>query len=210
MRMLDLYCGEGLAAWGYWLSGRFSEIVGVDIHNMKSRYSFDFIQSDALALDYEFFAGFDFVHASPPCQAYSKATPRQYRVNHPRLIAATHLMLNASGLPYVIENVEGSGAELRPNFICDGGAFGLPSQRRRYFHISTLEAPQRLIKGGATLSPNGAAYIRKEQLISAMGLNAINPNALAKMTIKGIEQGVPPQFTRHIAGLIFEHKVMLG
>lgn len=72
-KLLDLFCGEGLAAWGYWLSGRFSHIVGVDINlQMRSRYSFDFIEGDVLSLDYEFLSKFDFVHASPPCQAYSK------------------------------------------------------------------------------------------------------------------------------------------
>jgi hypothetical protein len=91
MRLLDLFCGEGLAAWGYWLSGRFSEIVGVDINpEMSSSYSFDFVCADALTLDYEFLLQFDFIHASPPCQGYSKMTPDQSK--HPRLIPGTHLM----------------------------------------------------------------------------------------------------------------------
>jgi len=51
MRLLDLCCGAGLAAWGYWRSGAFSEVVGVDINPMP--YPFDFICGDALTLDYE-------------------------------------------------------------------------------------------------------------------------------------------------------------
>lgn len=138
MRMLTLFCGEGLACWGYWLSGRFHEIVGVDIADMSSSYSFDFVQGDALSLTYDFLMGFDFIHASPPCQGYSKMTPDQSK--HPRLIAATHLMLKAAGKPHVIENVEGSGQELKPNLRLYGRDFGLPMHRPRYFHLNQMRA----------------------------------------------------------------------
>ena len=75
MILLDLYCGTGVGAWGYWRSGRFSQIVGVDTDDEKlAGYSFDKINANALSLDYDFLAQFDFIHASPPCQAYSKMT----------------------------------------------------------------------------------------------------------------------------------------
>src|SRR5215207_8218785 len=114
-RLLSLFCGGGLACWGYWRSGRFSEIVGVDIADHSAAYAFDFIQADALALDYDFLLDFDAIHASPPCQAYSTLTPEQYKPNHPRLIEPTRQMLEAVGVPFVIENVPGSVRELRPN-----------------------------------------------------------------------------------------------
>ena len=137
MRLLDLYCCEGLGAWGYWLSGRFSEIVGVDKDgDRRSSYSFDFIQADALTLDYEFLMSFDFIHASPPCQGYSNRTPD--KTKHMRLVAATHLMLTAAGKPYVIENVEGSSKELLPNLVMDGHYFGLPLS---LIHISEPTRP---------------------------------------------------------------------
>jgi DNA (cytosine-5)-methyltransferase 1 len=211
-KLLDLYCGEGLAAWGYWLSGRFSEVVGVDLNpEMSTRYAFDFIQGNALTLDYNFLSQFDFVHASPPCQAYSKATPRHLRHRHMRLIAATHHMLYATGLPYCIENVEGSGRELKPNLVMDGQSVGLPIQRRRYFHVSTLAAPRRMISSRASnnVRVHGGS-LNRAGLIEAMGLNIIPEKRLDCLTMHGIEQGIPPVFTRRIAEMVLPHKVMVG
>jgi DNA (cytosine-5)-methyltransferase 1 len=162
--MLDLFCGAGLAAWGYWRSGRFSEIVGVDVDcDLRDRYAFDFIHADALTLDYEFLMQFDFIHASPPCQFYSKATPD--RAKHMRLIPGTHLMLHSTGVPYVIENVEGSGHDLRPNLIANGLYFGLVMDRPRLFHISTLVAPQRFISRQGTITRlHGGTATRQETI----------------------------------------------
>jgi DNA (cytosine-5)-methyltransferase 1 len=208
-RLLDLFCGEGLAAWGYWLSGRFSEIVGVDIHEFRGRYSFDFIRGDALTLDYAFLDQFDFIHASPPCQAYSKATPEAARGRHMRLVAATHLMLHAAGKPYVIENVEGSSQELRPNIVLNGQSLGLPIDRRRYFHASVLKSPIRKIMRNQ-VSHHIHDSIDRQSLIEAMGLEVINPNALKKMTVKGMKQGIPPAMTHYISTRLLAHKVMIG
>lgn len=209
MRMLDLFCGEGLAACGYWLSGRFDEIVGIDINpEMRTRYSFNFLCSDALQCDYEFLSSFDFIHASPPCQAYSHLTPMP--ASHMRLIASTHLMLHSAGKPYCIENVEGAKRDLKPNLAMDGHYFGLPMERRRYFHLSTLEAPMRLMKTGYSINVHGRDYVSREELIEAFGLSIINPNQLHKLTRKGIEQGIAPAMTKAIAELMFPKKVMIG
>lgn len=141
MRLLDLFCGGGLAGAGYWQSGCFSEIVGVDKDpSMKRVYPFDFVCADAWKLDYEFLLGFDFIHASPPCQWYSAMTPPWARDRHIRSIPPTHLMLKASGLPYVIENVPGSGHDLRPTLILSGRDVGLPIDRPRLFHVSQINS----------------------------------------------------------------------
>lgn len=209
-RLLDLYCGEGLAAWGYWRSSRFSEIVGVDINpDMRTKYSFDFVCRNALTLDYEFLDQFDFIHASPPCQAYSKITPDKSK--HLRLIAATHLILHATGKPYVIENVEGSGLELHPNLVANGTYFGLPSDRRRYFHVSALKTPLRRISSGgaANIQVNGGNVTRAE-VITAMGLDVISPHRLKLLSLHGMEQGVPPAMTKYIAELVIPDKFLIG
>jgi len=209
MRLLDLFCCEGLGAWGYWLSGRFSEIVGIDVNNdRRSSYSFDFINADALSLDYDFLMSFDFIHASPPCQGYSNRTPDKSR--HMRLVAATHLMLHSSGVPYVIENVEGSSKDLRPNLVMDGHYFGLPSERRRYFHVSTLAAPLRLIKQGKSITIHGWEYTSRAQVIEALGLSEINERRLSRITMYGMKQGIAPAMTRKIAELVIPGKFMIG
>lgn len=208
--MLDLFCGEGLAAWGYWLSGRFTEIVGVDIDSeMRRSYSFDFVSADALKLTYETLLDFDFIHASPPCQAYSHMTPNP--ALHPRLIAGTRHMLHASGKPHVIENVEGSSTELRPNLVLDGHYVGLPMERRRYFYVSTLNACRRLIlPGETTIRVHGGDYMSRDRLINVFGLEDINEQRLRALSRRGILQGIPPRMTRWIAQQVFPQRTLIG
>lgn len=202
MRLLDLFCGEGLAAWGYWRSGCFSEIVGVDINPKCERaYAFDFVCADVLTLDYDFLLQFDFIHASPPCQGYSKATPKEYRANHPRLIPDVHLLCKASGLPHVIENVEGSGQELRPNVRLNGHAVGLPLDRPRYFHVSQLTETVHRVGRGEALTMHGGTATRAE-MIQAMGLQTIPKFRRKRLSKRGIEEGIPPAMTQFIAGLV--------
>lgn len=209
MRMLDLYCGEGLAAWGYWLSGRFTEIVGVDNNpKLSARYSFDFLCRDALSLDYDFLMSFDFIHASPPCQAYSKITPDPSK--HMRLVVATHLMCVAAGKPYVIENVEGSSRELKPNLVMNGHAVGLPIDRRRYFYVSELKKPARYLSIDHSINVHGGDYVSRDELIRVMGLYVINEKRRSFLTSTGIEQGIPPIMTKTIAEMIFPSKAMIG
>lgn len=207
-KLLDLFCGEGLAAWGYWLSGRFSEIVGVDINPiMKRRYAFDFIQADAMTLDYEFLQQFDFIHCSPPCQGYSKATPDQSK--HKRLIPGCHLMCVAAGKPYVIENVEGSTRDLKPNLVIDGHSVGLPITRRRYFYVSELKKQHRFLsKKQASFSIHESATL--QEMVDSFGLNSINENRRRYLTKRGIEEGIPPAFTRRIAEMVIKDKFLIG
>lgn len=126
-RLLDLFAGAGGAARGYQMAG--FHVTGVDI-KPQPRYAGDeFIQANALAFPLE---GFDAVHASPPCQAYASLSTKDGR--HPRLIEPTRELLVASGLPYVIENIEGAPL-LEPVKLC-GSMFGLRVQRHRLFETS--------------------------------------------------------------------------
>lgn len=116
-RLLDLFCCAGGAAEGYRRAG--FEVVGVDLHPQR-RYPFEFIQADCLALDPEFIRSFDAIHASPPCQFGSELTPEANRGDHLNLIPETRALLEASGLPYVIENVR----RVRPHLINPASLFG--------------------------------------------------------------------------------------
>lgn len=222
MRMLDLFCGHGVGAWGYWRSGKFSEIVGMDCEPFGRVYPFDFVRGDAMKLDYDFLMSFDFIHASPPCQGYSKMTPD--RTRHLRLIAATHLMLVAAGKPYVIENVEGSSRELKPNLVLNGIDVGVPMMRKRYFHLSWMRSSRKInidrafhissvrdinLNTGANVNDMPVAnlvylhgqYVRKEDAIKAVfaGIDEINTRYLTNVTLDGMEQGIPPAMTKFIA-----------
>lgn len=134
MRLLDLFCGAGGAATGYHRAG-FTDIVGVDI-KPQPRYPFAFVQADALEYVAAHGAEFDAIHASPPCQAYSEATPVAARASHPRLIEPTRAALYRIGCPSAMENVENARREMLTAVMLCGTMFGLKLWRHRYFEMS--------------------------------------------------------------------------
>lgn len=110
-RLLDLFCCAGGAGRGYQLAG--FEVVGVDIAP-QPRYAGDlFFQGDAIDLGARMlteparYGAFHAVHASPPCQAHS-LLQRQNKREYADFIPQTRELLDSSGLPYIIENVEGA------------------------------------------------------------------------------------------------------
>jgi DNA (cytosine-5)-methyltransferase 1 len=206
LRLLDLFCGAGGAAMGYHRAG--FEVVGVDI-KPQPNYPFEFIQADALDFPLD---GFDAIHASPPCQGYSVANNIHGRV-HPMLIGRVREALIASGVPYVIENVEGARGEMKNPITLCGLTFGLGVKRHRLFEcnfpVLTLPCPPGhpgdwvMVFGGTVLerSPqigrtlnNGPIFRRKhlgvERGREAMGIDWMNRNELS--------EAIPPAYTEHI------------
>lgn len=104
------------------------DVVGVDI-KPQPRYPFEFHQGDAMTWPLD---GFDAIHASPPCQAYSVATlfHRGRRDQHPDLVPATRERLHRARVPYAIENV--MGAPLQNAVMLCGTMF--PGQLKVYRH----------------------------------------------------------------------------
>ena len=102
------------------------EVTGVDIAP-QPRYPFSFIRADALEYVAEHGSEYDAIHASPPCQRFTRAQNAARNASaHLDLIPETRQHLRAAGVPYVIENVVGSPLE-SPVILC-GLAFGLGRQ----------------------------------------------------------------------------------
>ncbi len=139
-RLLDLFCGAGGASFGYWLAG--FDVFGVDI-DPQPHYKFAFEQGDATQATEEWLSTFDVIHASPPCQRYSDLAHRNGNADEwPDLIAPVREMLEGSGRPYVIENVEGAPL-LEPVMLCGTMFFGLRVLRHRLFESNLpLVAPE--------------------------------------------------------------------
>lgn len=110
-------------------------------------YPFGMVRGDALNIlaNRGFLAGFDVIHASPPCQAYSRtghlADAQGARRSDTRLVEQVRALLVASGRPFVIENVE--GAPLRAPVLLCGSMFGLRVRRHRLFESSVRLTARR-------------------------------------------------------------------
>jgi DNA (cytosine-5)-methyltransferase 1 len=117
--LLDLFCGAGGCSVGYHRAG--FDVVGID-NRPQPRYPFPFIQGDALRPQVDL-REFDAIHASPPCQHYSVLSKMNKHKTYPDLVQPIRAMLEASGLPWVIENV--MGAPLRNAIKLCGSQFGL-------------------------------------------------------------------------------------
>jgi len=181
------------------------DIVGVDIKPQRF-YPFPFIAADAL----EYLKSADLsqvsaIHASPPCQKYTRYQHQSKR-DHPDLIATVREALIKSGLPYVIENVEGAPL-LNPVLLCGSHFEGLRVKRHRLFEsnlplVGTTCQHERWPKD-IPIFNRGWRYSRfvpvygmtgggkrKDLWGPAMGIDWMKPRELA--------QAIPPAYTEWI------------
>jgi DNA (cytosine-5)-methyltransferase 1 len=203
-RLLDLFCGAGGAAMGYHRAG--FDVVGVDI-DPQPRYPFEFHQADALDWPLD---GYDAIHASPPCQAFTAYRRRGGGVgdSYPNLIEATRRRLVESRLPYVIENVPGS--PLRNHVQLCGTSFGLDVRRHRWFESNVAmlappcnhDLPRRF--SAATNRSNlrrtvevGVWRIPLDVQRQAMGIDW--------MTLPELSEAIPPAYTQWIGEQLAAH-----
>lgn len=207
-RLLDLFCGAGMAADGYAAAG--FDIIGVDI-NPQPHYPYPFIQGDAIAHLEELLSGpwagdCDAIHLSPPCQMHTRAkhlrTAQGGESKYPDLLTPVLELLYGVGIPWVVENVPGAPGMDAAIVEC-GSAYGLGVRRHRLFlsniwlqgsgcdhkrqgrpwgvyHVPNDQVPQ----GGRTA--RDAAHGRE-----VMGVTRDLPWA-------SLKEGFPPAYTQHI------------
>lgn len=107
MRALDLFCCAGGASDGLVRAG--FDVTGVDLDD-QPEYPYRFMRCDALTGP--FHDAYDFIWASPPCQAFTAYRRRSGHVAPAlNLIPETRAILRAAGVPYIIENVPGAPLE---------------------------------------------------------------------------------------------------
>jgi DNA (cytosine-5)-methyltransferase 1 len=197
---LDGYCGQGGAGEGYARAGW--KVVGIDIKPQK-RYPHEFILGDFLALNPGWIAAnFDAVHASPQCQRYSIYAKNLGIANRfPDSVPPTRRVLEATGLPYVMENVP--GAPLRADLILCGSAFDLKVIRHRLFECNWSISPFTLtcdhsienygVYGNGTPSWHRAKLGRN--ILAADWREAMG---IDWMTKEGLKEAIPPAYTEWI------------
>ena len=211
--LLDLFCCAGGAGAGYARAG--FNVVGVDL-KPQPRYPFAFIQADALKLDHKFVALFDAVHASPPCQSYSDLAKRNRNANDwPRLIEPVRDMLLASGLPYIIENVEGAPL-LNPVVLCGTMFKGLRVIRHRLFEANFLIGSPAHPKHPVchTFDKRKGQFGKTDEMRDFVSVNgggncsvraARDAMAIDWMTKTELNEAIPPAYTEYIGEKLFAH-----
>lgn len=202
-RLLDLFCGAGGCAKGYQRAGFY--VVGVD-HKPQPNYCGDeFIQADALDPPV-FYDEFDAIHVSPPCQFATDYIRTGLVGEHENLIPETRRPLEATGLPYVIENVTKARPHLiDPVELC-GTSFGLDVKRHRLFETTFPVMAQPCSCGWQEARFSGATNRKRNSRRTVeIGVWRI-PLPMQKramgvdwdVTLEELSQMVPPAYTEHI------------
>ena len=219
--VLDLFSGAGGAARGYADAG--FRVMGVDLHDMPN-YPYLFTQDDALNVLAEVIRTGKYlrmriaaIHASPPCQASSALTKGTNRAtkaqNHINLIPAVRELLKLTGLPYVIENVQ--GAAVRRDLTLCGEMFGLDVIRHRYFELGnwTTEPPAHVPHRGRVKGWRHGTYFDGPYLAvygDGGGKGSItdwqNAMGIDWMTERReLAESIPPAFTQFVGGRLMHH-----
>lgn len=206
-RALDLFCGAGGATKGLQRAG--FHVTGIDI-KPQPRYCGDlFIQADALRPPFDL-SKFDFIWASPPCQAYSIASASRRRLGYkyPDLVMHTRDMLQLSGVPFVIENVPGS--PIRSDIRICGCQVGLKLRRERWFETSwqhfELRSPCYHIGPVVSVVGHGTpTWVRRK-----LGFNPTIKHYCEAMGIKWMNRdelslAIPPAYSEYIGRAALEY-----
>lgn len=104
-RLADLCCKAGGAARGYHAAG--FDVTGMDIESQPNFPYRNFTKTDVLKQDpVEMAKHFNAFHASPSCKGYTALRTAHNAKTHAREIPLFVDWLNATGKPWVLENVE--------------------------------------------------------------------------------------------------------
>ncbi|MFH9416297.1 DNA methylase [Streptomyces rochei] len=224
-RLLDLFCCAGGAAVGYARAG--FEVDGCDITD-RPNYPFPRHHGDALTylahlIETGEIRRYAFVHASPPCQHGCALTvgtnaSQGWGRPHVNLVAPTRELLDASGLPYVIEQPNGR-AKIRKDLILCGEMFGLGVIRHRNFELGgwTIEQPAHRPHRGRVRGYRHGQYF-DGPYVAAYGNGGGKPSVPELQAAMGIgwtdvreelTEAIPPAYTEHI-GAAFLATAALG
>ena len=237
--LIDFFCCEGGASEGFDRAG--FQVYGVDIEPRK-RYPFPFHQGNAIDVMDRLLAGeaIDFTcpdksiiwltleqcavwAGSPPCQAWS-VTRHTNDKKHPELIEPTRERFIASGLPYIIENVEGAPL-IDPVCLC-GSEFGLKAldvdgerlalQRHRLFESNIFlmgaggcahdnDQVAGVYGGGRHRNVNDPDSPSRRGGYTPLGSVRNELMGINWMTQWGLTQAIPPAYTEFLGGQMLDH-----
>ena len=201
---VDLFCGfflgwtEGFLAEGY-------RVVGYDVIEKPYRIpdGFSYVRQDVRTLDGHRFSGATCIVASPPCQEFTRLRFLRHNPPPPDMscVEAVWRIRKESGIPTVLENVEGARVFIGPTTIHRGpwylwgdvpllnGGKLPPKVGARPWSSRRFRAGDLLPDG--TRPPLQAWGMRKRSGMGAAERSKI-PLALARAVARGMLPANPP------------------
>jgi DNA (cytosine-5)-methyltransferase 1 len=209
IKLLDLYCGAGMASDGYIMAGW--NVTGIDI-NPQPHYPYEFRQADALLVlenEWEWInSEFDAVHASPPCQAHTRAkhlrdaqggTSKYLDLLTPTL----ELLRSKITIPWVVENVPGAPGMEKAAVEC-GSSYGLGVRRHRMFLSDSINLSGSVCKHKEQGRPWGVYHVPGDSIPQG-GRTARNAEhgrevmgVTRELPWNSLKEGFPPAYTEDI------------
>jgi len=186
----DLGCGWGISSDGYAEAG--FTVHGFDIDPEAGKgYPYEFFHADVKTLDADFLSQYDLIHLGGPCQPWSKMVSCRpgLREQYEDLIVPMRPVLQASGRPYVIENVENAPL-VDPVWLC-GTMFRKELYRHRGFEAGNgLVIPPRM-HPEHVIPASKAGHWRPGTIMSIAG--HVAPIAMAR-DLMGVTRRVPREY----------------
>lgn len=224
-RLLDLCGCEGGAAAGYRAAGWHVTSVDLDLAALRRNPADVKIQCDALDYLHGFAQDFDAIHASFPCQRWTANGANPAASKYPDLITPGRQLLEATGKPYVMENVK--KAPLRRDLVLCGSMFGLRTfdtdgtllhlQRHRVFESNvSISAPAVCehpsgvqwagVYGGARKDKHEARHVRKGGYVPPdASVQSALLGGVPWMTFKGRKECIPPVYAAWVGRQLLAH-----
>lgn len=217
-RLLELAACEGGATKGYQDAGWHVTAVDLDAAALKRNPADETEVADALQYVERFGKYFDAIHASFPCQHWAANGANSAKNKWPDLITPGRLLLEATGKPWVMENVP--KAPLRRDLILCGTQFGLTAvdtdgtplhlKRHRVFESNIplwspgmCKHPRNVqwagVYGGARKDKVEARTVRKGGYVPPdAGVQSALLGGVDWMTGKGRRECIPPVFAAFV------------
>lgn len=224
-RLLDLCSCEGGAASGYMDAGWHVTAVDLDAAALRRNPADVTVQADALVFLAEHGAEYDAIHLSAPCQRWSANGANPVGAEWPDLITPGRPLLEATGRPWVMENVP--KAPLRRDVVLCGSQFGLTAtdmdgtdlhlRRHRVFESNVLLlAPGPCVHrrgvqvagvyGGARKDKAEARLVRRGGYVPPdAGVQSALLGGVPWMSGKGRRECIPPVYARFVAAQLLAH-----
>jgi DNA (cytosine-5)-methyltransferase 1 len=212
-RIVDLFSGAGGAARGYQRAG--FHVTGVDIRPQPRYAGDEFVQADALTFPLD---GFDAVHASPPCQDHSALAPTIAGGLHGTgyMLGDTLRRLQASGLPYVVENVPGARRDMPGALSICGQALGLARLRRHRLFVVNFAVlvppcacdsyPPIGVYGDLRLNDRALRVRSDGRVAMRAGIQTARDLLGCQwMNAAELSQAIPPAMTELLGGFLLDH-----